>query len=87
MGTFRVIAKEVKEQVLDKIKNGGVSVAQAATDAGISTKTIYTWLSQKTVGQPGLIELARLKRENQSLYTLVGQLTAEIQMLKKKRTH
>ena len=84
MGTYRVISKEVREQVIDRVKNQGVSVAQAAKDAGISTKTVYTWLSQKATGQPGLIEVAKLKRENKGLYELVGKLTAELEVQKKR---
>ncbi len=51
MGTFHVIAKETKEQILNRIKNEGVSVPQAAKDAGISNTTIYTWLDRTTQGQ------------------------------------
>jgi transposase-like protein len=84
MGTFRVISKEVKDQIIDRVKNQGISVSQAAQDAGISTKTIYNWLSQKAVGQPGLIEVAKLKRENKGLYELVGKLTSELEIQKKR---
>jgi transposase len=87
MGTFRVIAKEVKDQVLHRIKNEGVSVVQAAKDAGISTKTIYTWLAARAEGVPGVLETARLKKENQALYEFIGKLTIEVNALKKKRTH
>ena len=38
------ISNEIKEQVLNRIKNEGVSVANAAADHGISTHTIYKWL-------------------------------------------
>ena len=42
------IALEVKEQIINRIKNDGVSVVQAATDHGISENTIYTWIAKKT---------------------------------------
>ena len=35
------IANELKEQILDRIKNEGVTVMQAAKDHGIAEKTIY----------------------------------------------
>jgi len=85
MGAYRAIAKEVKEQVIYRIKNEGVSVAIAAKDAGISTKTIYTWLSQKAEGIPSILTTARLKKENQALYEFIGKLTVQVNALKKKR--
>ena len=36
----QIIAKEIKDQIIDRIKNQGVSVSQAATEHGISTNTI-----------------------------------------------
>jgi transposase-like protein len=44
------IAPKVKEQVLGRIKNDGISVADAAKDHGISTKTIYKWLGGSADG-------------------------------------
>jgi transposase-like protein len=38
----KTIAKDVKDQILNRIKNEGVSVIQAAKDHGISEGTIYT---------------------------------------------
>lgn len=84
MGNFKAISKEVREQVLSRIKNDGISVAVAARDAGISTKTIYTWLSKDVTKEPGIIELNRLKRENQFLVSLVGKLTMEKEQDKQK---
>ncbi|OGE26910.1 hypothetical protein A3C26_03925 [Candidatus Daviesbacteria bacterium RIFCSPHIGHO2_02_FULL_39_12] len=49
MGTVKFIAKEVKEQILKRIKEEGITVSQAAADTGISTKTIYNWMRSKTL--------------------------------------
>lgn len=38
------IAPEVKEQVINRIKNEDVSVAEAVRDAGVSDASVYTWL-------------------------------------------
>lgn len=87
MGTFHVIPKEKKEQILNRIKNGGVSVPQAAKDAGISDATIYTWLGRTAKGQQNSTEVLRLKRELQGAYEVIGKLTTEIQAHKKKDGH
>lgn len=84
MGTFHVISKEIKEQVLYRIKNEGVSVAQAAKDAGISDVTIYSWLNKTAQGQQNNTEVLRLKRELQGTYELLGKLTTELAVFKKK---
>ena len=51
MGTLKAIPKEIKEQILKRIKEEGVSVADAAVEHGISTKTIYNWM-RNTVKYP-----------------------------------
>lgn len=77
MSGFRVIPKELKEQILNRIKNDGVSVAQASKDHGVSTKTIYTWLDKGASSNISFLEYARLKRDNKILLELVGKLTLE----------
>ena len=72
---FKVIPQEIKEQILGRIDNDGVTVAQAATDHGISTKTIYGWLARRTGADLNWGELNRLKRENRDLKELIGQLS------------
>ena len=84
MGTFRVISKEIKEQILKRIKDDGVSAAQAARDAGISSKTIYNWLSRGITQGSEILENRRLKKEIEGLYCLVGKLTSMLESSKKK---
>jgi len=83
---YKAIPKEIRDQILSRIKNDGVTVADAARDAGISTKTIYGWLSQESrTTDCNLLEMNRLKRENQALKELVGTLTFHIEKQKKGR--
>ena len=85
---FNPIAKEVKEQILSRVKNDGVSANQAAKDAGISPKTVYGWLSKRSLASDsGIIEINRLKRENLALYELVGKLSLELSFFKKGKHH
>jgi transposase-like protein len=87
MGSFRVIPKELKEQILSRIKNDGISVTQAAKDHGVSTKTIYNWLNQGLDRAPSYREFAHLRKQNQDLLAIIGQLTVETKKLKKNRVH
>ncbi len=84
MGTIKVIPKEIKEQVLKRIKEEGVTVLQAATEHGISTKTIYNWMRNKGVQGTNILEISRLKRENKELLEIIGRLTHDLSRSKKK---
>ena len=79
------IALEVKEQIIHRIKDEGVTVAQAAKDHWVSEVTIYSWIAKKVDGQPTLAENIKLKRENVQLYKLVGELTLKLSESQKKK--
>ena len=79
------LAHDVKEQIINRIKNDGVTVIQAAQEHGISENTIYGWIAKKTEGQPTLSEIIKLKRENSQLLQLVGEITLKLSETQKKR--
>lgn len=78
------IAPEIKEQILNRIKNDGVPVTQAAKEHGIAEGTIYAWIAKKTDGGPTLAEIIRLKKENRQLLELVGEITLKLSETQKK---
>lgn len=78
------IAKEIKEEVVDKVKSGE-PVTSLASRYGISNRTIYTWLRKKAEGSVSVLEFNKLKRENQQLKEIVGVLTLELEKTKKKK--
>ena len=49
---FKVIPQEIKEQILGRIDNDGVTVAQASTDHGISTKRLSEKSSPRLIAVP-----------------------------------
>lgn len=81
---FRV-APEVRQQVIDRIKHGGISVTEAAKDAGVHETTVYGWIAKNTESIPSVLELAKLKRENRELLELVGELTLKLSTAQKKK--
>ena len=83
MGTFKFIPKEIKEQILKRIKEEGITVSQAAADAGISSKTIYNWMRSKTLSDGSILEISRLKRENRELAEIIGRLIHDLSRSKK----
>jgi len=79
------ISKEIKDEILKKIKDEGVTVSHAAENYGVATQTIYVWLSRGVTGFPSFHEVAQLKRQNQELMALVGELTMKLSQTQKKR--
>ena len=78
-------APDMKEQIINRIKNDGISVVEAAKDHGISENTIYGWIAKKTDGQPTLSEIIKLKKENSQLLQLVGEMTLKLSDTQKKK--
>jgi transposase len=78
------VSREIKTETIDRIKNDGISVAQAAQDVGVSTVTIYSWLGNKAKGSVSLLVHNKLKKENEELKRLIGELTIRMSMGAKK---
>ena len=79
-----VVSADVKQQILERIKNDGVPVMQIAQEHGISDKTVYGWLGKGLKGQPTWAEVTKLKQENQALKELLGKLLYERERAQKK---
>jgi transposase-like protein len=84
MGTKYKISSEVKAQILKRIKEEGIPVLQAAKEHGVSSKSIYRWLTKGVTDQPTWTEVSRLKKENKLLLELVGELTVKLSQAQKK---
>lgn len=81
MPTGKPTDPKIKAEIISKIRHEGMSVGEASTQYGVTSKTIYTWLRDGVVdGNRNLIlELNKLKKENEQLYKLLGRATAEMQ--------
>jgi len=79
------IKKEIRGEILHKIKTTGMSVLEASNLYGVSTKAIYNWLKKESAGVPNVLANNLLRRDNEKLYAIIGKLTAEIERLKKGR--
>ena len=87
MPAGKITPPEIREQILNRIKNDHIPVSQAAREFGISDGTIYGWIGSKASGSPGLLEVIQLKRKIDSLYQLIGELTAQLSDQKKKNSN
>ena len=79
------VEQHTKDEIILKIRDGGLKVTDAAAQYGISSKTIYAWLRAGVVdGNRNLIlENNRLKKELEIAYRLLGRATAEMSRPKK----
>ena len=77
------IPKEIRSEVLSKARAGEKIVA-LAEQYGVSDRTIYGWLT-KDAGEDivSLLKYNKLKRENQELKRLIGELTLDMSLGKK----
>ncbi len=74
----------IRQKILNDIKEHGKSVPALAREYNISDKTIYKWLSDKGKGNSvPWREYQKLKRENEALKAIVGNLTLNISRIKK----
>lgn len=80
------IRTEVREQIVSRIQNEGVAVATAAAEHGISDKTIYRWLSKKAETGPNILQINKLKRENEELKQLLGEAMLMNERAKKNQS-
>jgi transposase len=78
------IAKEIKDEIINKLKHDGLSVTEAAKQYGISDKTIYNWLGTKARGSVSLLEYNKVKKENEQLKQLVGDITLKLSAQEKR---
>ncbi|MBC8435264.1 transposase [archaeon] len=79
----RGVAKEVKEEILSKVKTGE-PVATLAKQYGVSDKAIYNWLGGRTTKKVSWLDYAKLRKENQQLKEIIGVLSLEVEKSKKK---
>ena len=80
----KTIPKEIKDEVTAKARSGE-KVVQLGSTYGISTKTIYGWLT-KDSGEEAISvpKYNKLKRENEELKRIIGKLTLDMSWGKKE---
>lgn len=76
--------RELKEEIINKIKSEGITAVEAAKRYGIDVNNIYRWVSSGVAGVKGnLFEINRLKRENRQLKQIIGEIMFEKERGKK----
>lgn len=78
------VPAEIKAEIINKLKHEGLSVSDAAKQYGISDKTIYYWLGTKAKGSVSLLEYNKVRKENELLKQIIGDITVKMSMEAKK---
>lgn len=79
------INSEIKQKIIDRIKNEGLSVPKASQEFGISKNSIYNWIGAKAKGEPSILEISKLRKENAELKEIVGSFALDMERRKKNR--
>ena len=80
---FKPVKKEIRDEIMGKVQEGKFSVRELADQYGISDKTIYNWIRAKATPEINLVEINRLKRENEDLKRIIGIVTLQLEREKK----
>lgn len=77
--------EKVKSEIIAKIRDQGMTVTEASDQYGVGKTAIYGWLSNGVVNTNSslVLELNRVKKENEQLYNLLGRATVELKRSKK----
>ncbi len=74
-----------KKEIIRRVTDGGEKVSELSKEYGVVSKTIYKLLGQKASQSSAVLELSKLRRENEALLSIIGSLVAESKLGKKKR--
>jgi transposase-like protein len=85
MGTFRVIEQSIKDEIINQVRNNGMTVSETATKYGVTSRTIYGWLKKGVIDNDRnlILENNRLKKELEIAYRIIGRFTADAQSSKR----
>ncbi len=78
----------LKNKILETIKNDWIPVHQLSKEYWVHHKTIYNWLKQEAElnwwNNANYWEIKRLKKDKEDLLLIIWELTAEINLSKKR---
>lgn len=79
------LTNDQRLEIIKRVTDKGERVPDLAREYGVVSKTIYNLLRNKANQHQAAIELAKLKRENEALISIIGELVADSKLGKKKK--
>lgn len=80
---YNKVSKDLRNQILERVKTSGKSIAEISHEHGIGKTTIYEWLREST-GEAPARDLIRITKENKELKQIIGELTVQLGIAQKK---
>lgn len=80
---YNKVSRDLKDQILERVKTSGKSIKEISEEHGIGRTTIYEWLREST-GETPSRDLLKLEKENKELKQIIGELTMEMSRGQKK---
>jgi len=77
------VSLDLRNQILERVKTSGKSIAEISHEHGIGKTTIYEWLREST-GEAPARDLIKLTKENKELKQIIGELTVQLGIAQKK---
>ena len=75
----------LKEEILRAIKDG-MKISEAVTKYGVSNNSLYNWLKvQADNTGTSVLEIAKLRKENQELKEIIGMFALDKKRAEKNR--
>ena len=72
-----------KQEIIRRVTDNGEKVSELSKEYGVVSKTIYKLLGRKANQSSAVLELSKLRRENEALLSIIGSLVAESKLGKK----
>ena len=83
-GSHKRVAKDIKNQILERVKVGDKTVKEIAEEHGLSSGAIYAWLSETVGSEITKKDFIDVQKENKQLKELLGELTMKMSVSQKK---
>lgn len=71
------VPRDLKNQILERVKTSGKSIKEIAEEHGLSTTCIYSWLRDGVTGTTSK-DMIKLEKENRELKQIIGELTVQM---------
>lgn len=81
--TKHKVPKDLRNQILERVKTSGKSIKEIASEHGLSTTCIYSWLKDGVTGTTSK-DMIKLEKENRELKQIIGELTVQLGVGQKK---
>ena len=82
---YPALNESQKKEIIYRVTDNGEKVSELSKEYGVVSKTIYNLLGRKANQSSAVLELSKLRRENEALLSIIGSLVAESKLGKKKR--